>query len=623
MGRPIQKVLLIEPRNPQAHIFSRVAIPRLGSVLLGTILQQQGLDVKVVVEEIKALDYHNLDFAPDLVGISTITSTAPRAFELADSYRAQGIPVVLGGPHSSFLQEESLQHADYVVCGEGDEALPELVAAYNQGGGFASIRNLCFHGESGLQINPLRPFLQDLDVLPIPDYNLIHGWRSGQQEVISIATSRGCPFGCRFCSVIQMFGRQYRYNSVDRIIDEIQRNAMQAGHIFFCDDNFTANRDRIKTLLERILQMGLKMEWSAQVRVEAARDQELLDLMARSGCLMVFIGLESINPATLKAYKKSQTVDDIRECVHNFHEKNIKVHGMFIFGAEEDNAQVIRETVTFSHQIYIDSLQYLILTPLPGTPVYQELKEEGRLLNRDWSHYDGHHAVFLPRYMTPYELQVETLQAMKNFYTWTSVLKRLIRRDWFFARLKIHGRLHLRRCFQQNQGYLRQLKAELFCRARQWRSLWPQKRIRRVGIPEDIWQLTAWENGPKEFLLRFIEKLGVEVVRESREAAANADVKAEPGQIAAMLAQINNLQGKADLVLLPFWQGIDNVCQKARDLGDDMGGRLDSFRRTLAFDFDRKSFYNACMQLGLCFKSRPRLIRRIFFQTLGEVEATM
>ncbi|MBW1917075.1 MAG: B12-binding domain-containing radical SAM protein [Deltaproteobacteria bacterium] len=620
MALPIRKVLFIEPRSPRAHIFSRVVIPRLGCVLLGTILKQQGLEVKVIIEEVNSPDLDRLDFQPDLVCISSISSTIPRAFQLADYYRQQGVPVVMGGPHSSFLPAESLEHADYVVSGEGDEALPELITALNEGSGFESIANLNFHRGEELQINPRRPFIEDLDILPIPDYSLIHGWRTGKQRYVSIATSRGCPFNCRFCSVIQMFGRRFRYNSVDRIVEEVSLNGVQSQHLFFCDDNFTVNRERIKNLLERMLSLGLKVEWSAQVRVEAARDMELLELMARSGCYIVFVGLESINPATLKAYNKSQTVEDIQDCVINFHRAGIKVHGMFVFGSEEDNPQVIKETVKFSRRLDLDSLQYLILTPLPGTPVYDELEAQNRIICRDWSRYDAHHTVFLPRQMTPYELQWETFKAMKRFYSWSSAVKRLIRRDYFMAMLKIHGRLHLKRAFYEKKGYFQQLKDQLFSRARQWRAYWPRhRRIRRVGIPEDIWQLTAWETGPREFLLRFLERLGVEIVREGKADLPALALDADNGQIATLIAEINNLQEKVDVILLPFWQGLEGFRQKAKDWHQELGDRLHSWRRTVAIEFDRGSFYNVCMQLGLCFKARPRRIRRIYFQTLGEV----
>jgi radical SAM superfamily enzyme YgiQ (UPF0313 family) len=624
MGLPIRKVLFIEPRNPRPHIFSRVAIPRLGSVLLATILRNQGIEVKVVVEEINQPHLESLDFHPDLVCISSITPTTPRALQLADNYRQQSIPVVMGGAHSSFLPEESLEHADFVVCGEGDEALPELIEALEGRRNLETIGNLCYHKDGLIQKNNWRPFLKDLDTLPIPDYRLIHGWRPGKQAVVSIATSRGCPFGCRFCSVILLFGRQFRYNSIDRVIEEIRQNGIQAKHIFFCDDNFTADLKRSKQLMKRIIDEGLKVEWSAQVRVEAARDPELLDLMARSGCFMVFIGLESINPATLKAFKKAQTVEDIREAVKTFHHYGIGVHGMFIFGSEEDTVQVLRDTVKFSHEIDVDSLQYLILTPIVGTPIYDELASQNRLLHHDWQYYDGHHAVFVPRYMTPFELQMETLRAMKRFYTWPSVLKRIWRRDWFYAKLKAHGRLHLRRSFKEvKQGYFQQLKEQLFSKAKQGRDLLPRRRIRKVGIPEDIWGLTAWESGPREFLLKFLEKLGVEIVQEGLDSGTMPELSTEKNRTALLMAEIARLQEKSDIILLPMWAGLENVRQKAREAQQELGQLLATYRQALPVNFTPTLFYNVCMQLGLMIKARPGLIRRIYFQTLGETRTTI
>jgi radical SAM superfamily enzyme YgiQ (UPF0313 family) len=614
MARPIKKVLFIEPRSPRPHIFSRVVIPRLGSVLLGTILQNQGTDVKVVVEEVHQPDYRNLDFKPDLVGISSISSTAPRAYKLADFYREQGIPVVLGGAHPSFLPEEGLQHADYVVCGEGDQALPELVQAIEGGGDFSQIGNLAYREGDVIHKNPWRPFLEDLDSLPIPNYNLIHHWR-GNRGCISIATSRGCPFNCSFCSVILMFGRKYRANSVDRIVEEIKANGIRANHIFFCDDNFTANRQRIKELCERILKENLKIEWSAQVRVESARDPELLDLMARAGCYMVYVGLESINPATLKAYNKSQDLDSIKECVINFHKHGVKVHGMFVFGSEMDHYQVIRDTVKFSRGIDLDSLQYLILTPVPGTPVYTELEKQNRIICRDWSQYDGHHTVFQPRQFTPYELQTETIRAMKRFYSWPSVVKRIMARDWFFVKLRAYGRILIWQSRWSKNTYIQELKEQFSSRVRRLRQWLPGGApVTRVGIPADAWQLGPWENNSREFLLRFLQKLGVEVVQEAEPVAP------EQGPVAAVKAEIARLQEKADLVLLPLWENLETARQKVRDLADEFSQEGWS-KKILPLKFSKESFYHTCIDLGLCFKHRVDLIRRAYFQTLQEVGA--
>jgi len=614
MARPIKKVLFIEPRAPRPHIFSRVVIPRLGSVLLGTILQNQGIDVKVVVEEVSQPDYRNLDFQPDLVGISSISSTAPRAYELADFYREQGLPVVLGGAHPSFLPGEGLQHADYVISGEGDEALPELLQTISERGDLGQVRNLSYLEGDIVRQNPWRPFFDDLDNLPIPNYGLIHGWKGNGAHCVSIATSRGCPFNCSFCSVILLFGRKYRSNSVDRVMEEIRVNGHTAKHIFFCDDNFTANRNRIKELCERILRENLKIEWSAQVRVEAARDPELLQLMARSGCYVVFVGLESINPATLEAYNKHQDVDSIKECVINFHKFGIKVHGMFVFGSEMDHYQIIRDTVKFSRRIDLDSLQYLILTPVPGTPVYEELEKQNRIICRDWSQYDGHHIVFQPRQFTPYELQTETIRAMKKFYSWRSVLRRLIARDWFYVKLKAYARLLIWRSHWDKSSYIQDLRQQFTSRVRQLRRWFKGKgKVTRVGIPANAWQLGAWENTSREFLLRFLEKLGVEVVQETEPEQGMEN------QVAAVKAEITRLQDKADLVLLPLWENLETARQRVEDLTRDF--EQEGWNKLLPLQFSKDSFYSACIDLGLCVKRRVGRIRRIYFQTLQEVGA--
>jgi len=613
MSPPIQKVLFIEPRAPRPHIFSRMAIPRLGPVLLGTILERQGLEVKVIIEEISAPDYRSLDFHPDLVCISTITSTAPLAYELGDYYRGQGIPVVMGGAHPSFVVRESLDHADYVICGEGDEALPELVAALNSGGDLGAVKNLAFLEGETLRQNPWRPFVENLDDLPIPNYEVVHGWSARRgHRIVSIATSRGCPFNCRFCGVIRLFGRKYRFNSVDRVMQEIRQNGLKAHHVFFCDDNFTADRERIKKLCQRILQEKLNFEWSAQVRVEAAKDEELMQLMARTGCYCVFVGLESINPATLKLYNKSQTVEGIKDCVINFHRHGIRVHGMFVFGSEEDHYQVIRDTVKFSRDLDLDSLQYLILTPIPGTPVYQELEAQNRIFCRDWSHYDGHHAVFQPRQLTAYELQWETIRAMKKFYSWPSVVKRIIARDWFYVKMKAWGRIQMWQARWGKSNHVLHLKERLFSRVRLLRHLLPGGNyVPRVGIPADIWNLGPWENSHREFLLRFLRRLGVEVVQESMPE------KADTGPIKMVQTEIARLQEKADLILLPLWQGLEEARLKIKDAHQQI--TQETVARLLTLEFSRESFYNACMELGLCFRKRMRRIRRVYFQTLAEV----
>jgi Radical SAM superfamily len=365
-------------------------------------------------------------------------------------------------------------------------------------------------------------------------------------------------------------------------------------------------------LCARLLKEKLKIEWSAQVRAEAAKDPELLDLMARSGCFAVFVGLESINPATLKAYNKSQTVEGIKEAVVNFHRFGIKVHGMFVFGAEEDHYQVIRDTVKISRQMDLDSLQYLILTPVPGTPFYREMEAQNRIICRDWSQYDGHHTVFQPRQFSPFELQMETNRAMKKFYSWPSVLRRLITLDLFYAKLKAYARFLLWKSNARQNRYFRQLREQLFARARQLRRWRPSgHQLPRVGIPAAIWNLGPWESRPREFLLHFLKHLGVEVVQDSGEAPE------ETGALAAIKGEIIRLQEKADLVLLPMWQGLGEATQKLKELPQELA--QGTMARFMALEFSPASFYTDCMELGLCFRKRLAGIRRIYFQTLAEV----
>jgi hypothetical protein len=399
-------------------------------------------------------------------------------------------------------------------------------------------------------------------------------------------------------------------NSVARVMEEIRVVGRQARHVFFCDDNFTANRERIKELCQRIVSENLHLEWSAQVRVEAAKDPELMELMARAGCYQVFVGLESINPATLKAYNKSQTVENIKECVVNFHNHGIRVHGMFVFGAEDDDYQVIRDTVKFSRKVDLDSLQYLILTPVPGTPFFQEMEAQNRIICRDWSQYDGHFTVFQPRHFTPYELQCETIRAMKRFYSFPSVLKRLIARDWFYVKLKTYARFFIWRSRWDKSNYVEQLRRRLFSKVRQIRAWLPKRaRIAKVGIPSDIWSLSTWESKPREFLLRFLERLGAEVVQEGAAEAAPG------GALMAVHAEIARLQEKADVVLLPLWEEARQKLSNLQELSQDFRTKL------LPLEFSRCSFYTACMELGLLFQRRLSRIRRIYFQTLQEMGA--
>ncbi|MCI4445522.1 MAG: radical SAM protein [Candidatus Aminicenantes bacterium] len=444
-----KKISFIEAGAPGLHIFSKFPIPRLGTILLATMLRERGYEARVFVEDVADLDWSVIEQS-ELVGISTITSTAPRAYVLADRIRALGIPVVMGGPHVSFMPDEALDHADFAVRGEGEESFFQLLAYLEKGRpALSTIRGLSFKAKDGKKThNPAAEFIQDLDSLPEPDFSLVHRWKPS--HIYPISTSRGCPYGCRFCSVIQMFGRKYRFKSVEATVKELKLAAeVSRGTKFIVDDNFAADIKRAKEILRAALAERIKMTWSTQVRVDVAKDRELVRLMADSGCHTLYIGFESINPATLKAYNKKQGLEDIVTCIRTLKDYGLHIHGMFVLGADPDTVETIRRTAEFAAKYRIDTVQFMILTPLPGTPLYDQLVEDKRLLHTDWSKYDAHHVVFKPGLMTPATLQVETFRAMAKFYSWKYILKHLATFHFHYAAIGLFGKTAIRK-FMRN-----------------------------------------------------------------------------------------------------------------------------------------------------------------------------
>jgi anaerobic magnesium-protoporphyrin IX monomethyl ester cyclase len=429
------KIRLIEPEPPGTHVWSKVLLPRLGLPIIAATLKSHGHDVLVYNPTMAPIDWDDVH-SSDLVGLSSTTSTASTAYEFADDLRARGIIVVMGGSHVTFMADEALQHVDYVARGEGGEQLMlELIEALRGEREADSIAGLSFRRDGEAVHNPSRPPLADLDELPFPDLDLIVG--SDQLKTKPVMTSWGCPFDCTFCSVTAMFGKKYRFRSAENVIAELKEKRPEL--IFFYDDNFAANRKRLKRLLQMMIDEGLAVPWSAQVRADVARDRELLDLMRRSGCHLVYLGLESVSQATLDHFEKSQTVDDIRKAIRVLHEYGIKSHGMFVLGADTDDVQTIRDTVAFAVDNKIDTVMLNILTPLPGTQQFAEMDAEGRIFDKRWELYDAHHVVFEPRLMTPYELQIETLRGYMRFYslrTWLKYVftfqftKRLLFHSW-------------------------------------------------------------------------------------------------------------------------------------------------------------------------------------------------
>jgi radical SAM superfamily enzyme YgiQ (UPF0313 family) len=433
--------------------------------------------------------------------------------------REAGGIAVMGGTHTSFLPDEGMLHADYVVRGEGEFAFQELVEAIQRGEGFERIQNLTYRAADGRLVhNAERPKIPDLDVNPIPDYHLIEGWKPG--GVVSIATSRGCPFSCTFCSVPGMYGHAFRTHSIGRVLEEL---TLHKGNLytFFADDIFTANKKRVKELLRGMIDRGLTPQWGAQVRTETVDDPELLRMMRDANCFNVYVGFESINPRTLKLFQKKQDLAKIERSIERFHEHKIRIHGMFVVGSDEDDVETIDATAEFALKHDIDSIQFMILTPIPGSPDWDTLYARGDkyVISRNWTFYDGHHAVHQPRRMSPYELQTAAITAMEKFYSWRGIGKKLLKRDLYYTTIRYWGKKMLREWWkdEENRAYVEWLRGQLFDEARQF----GQRSVKTVGLPAALLQ-----DKLGQLLQRFLGELGVTVVPLAEAAMEEATTRA-------------------------------------------------------------------------------------------------
>ncbi|MBN1996843.1 B12-binding domain-containing radical SAM protein [candidate division KSB1 bacterium] len=452
----MNKIVFIEPKSPNLHIFSQFLLPRLGVFILGAIVKEYGWDAEVIVEQSQKIDFENIANV-DMIGISTITPTAPRAYAIADKIRALGIPVIMGGPHVTFLPDEALEHADYVIRGEAEEALISFIETWENGKDFSQVPNLSYQTDGKTLHNPMKPLSRSLDENPFPDFSLSQYVRNKiiGKTTIPVQTSRGCPFHCSFCSVTGMFGNAYRFRSTENIIEELYRYNHKKHSIFFYDDNFTANRRRAKALLRRMIEEKFKFRWSTQVRVDIAKDPELVWLMKKAGCHTVYIGMESVNPQSLKSMKKQQTVDEMAQAVKVLHRQGIRIHGMFVYGFDEDDWHTVKETVRFAKRAKLSSTQFLILTPLPGSKFYNQVTRENRIQFHDWALYDAHHAVFMPKRLSLFELQRAQIFSHSKFYSLVQVIRRALSFAWVEFAIAVYARKLNRLWQKKNKTFLR------------------------------------------------------------------------------------------------------------------------------------------------------------------------
>ena len=341
----------------------------------------------------------------DLVGISCSTFNAPRAYEIADAFRARGIPVMLGGFHPTFMPEEALGHADAVCVGEAETALPHMMADFEAGklGGIYS---------GGLA---------DINTLPTLNRDLLK--KDAYLTVNTLQATRGCPHACTFCSVSKFHEHHQRFRPVESVLEELRQLGR---HVLFTDDNLIGRISYAKELFRQMI--PLNKRWYSQCSIRIAGDDELLDLAARSGCRGLFIGFESMSEQVLRSSHKGFNISkDYAQAIRKLHSKNIAVYAAFVFGIDGEDESVYRNTLDFLQANNADILQAMILTPYPGTELREQFLRDGRIFDHDWSHYDGNHVVYHPQGTTPERLAAGRAWVHAMFHSRRSIAQRTVK----------------------------------------------------------------------------------------------------------------------------------------------------------------------------------------------------
>ncbi|MDH4227296.1 MAG: B12-binding domain-containing radical SAM protein [Deltaproteobacteria bacterium] len=405
-----KKLLLILPRGDRSYFggvsksgkagFIRLALPTLAAIT------PKDWEVEIHDARVKDIDFN---VKPDLVGITGFTSEIPHAYSVADGFRKKGVKVIMGGVHASALPEEALTHADSVVIGEAELVWESLLKDLEKG-----------------ELKPTYKAekMADMGGYPFPKRELLNRsmYTSGFN---SLQATRGCPFDCGYCAVTAFFGHKFRTRPIPEVLEEISR--FDTRNFFFLDDNIIGHPKYAKELFHALIPM--KRTWGSQASITLARDEELLNLYAKCGGQYAFIGLESLSEANLKNVNKSwNSPAKYKEAIGKIHDAGINVIASFVFGLDNDDKNVFRNTFEFVMDNNIAAAQFHILTPLPGTRLYAELENEGRITDRDWAKYHTGEVVFKPKTMTAEELQNGYYWIYKETYRMKNILKRCIRR---------------------------------------------------------------------------------------------------------------------------------------------------------------------------------------------------
>jgi radical SAM superfamily enzyme YgiQ (UPF0313 family) len=402
------RLLLIDPVttaetlavSQRARLRKGIGYPGNG-LLTVAALTPPDVEIRYIDESVEAIDY---DFKPDLVGISVQAPTAPYAYRLAGQFRASGVPVVLGGIHVSLNPQEASPHADAVVIGEAELSWRQLLVDFEN-----HRLQKVYRGDG----------LADLDQSPAPRRDLL---RSDLYRIPNVVqASKGCPYGCSFCSLHAYVGHTPRFRSVSSVVDEI--SGLTSNSFIFADDNLYSNPDYTRRLLVGLSE--LKKHWAAETTWHMAFDSQLLTLAKKSGCIGMFVGFDSMgNHRELRKVPRSKSVDEVYiDAIRRIVDHGIAVVAAFVFGLDEDDESVFERSLRVTLEGGASLVNFSVLVPYPGTPVHARLRQENRLIETNLSKYISPNVCFTPKRMTVEQLAEGVRWSQKQFYSRRNVLR--------------------------------------------------------------------------------------------------------------------------------------------------------------------------------------------------------
>lgn len=386
-------------KQPRSHRY-----PGLGWLIVASLCNP-ATDITLVDDEVEDIPYEK---ETDLVGISLFTANSYRAYEISKSFRCRGIPVILGGVHVVACPEEASEHADSIVVGEAEDTWPELLKDFNSG----RLKRMYTSTNTS-----------DLSNMPLPRRDLLD--KTKYSTINTVQATRGCPFDCEFCSMRILFGSRTRCRPSEEVIEEIK--SLDGNAFLLNDDNLAQKRDYYKNLFRSLIPLNKK--WVGAASWNIANDNETLDLLEKSGCRALAVGFESLEPhyGVKKIGSKGDNFLRYKEVVKKLHTHKIAVLANFIFGFDNDNESMFKKTLEFALESQIDTAQFNILVPYPGTPVYQRLEEEGRITDRNWSNYISCNLCYKLKNMSKRAFLEELYKLKRKFYSSSKIAIRVMR----------------------------------------------------------------------------------------------------------------------------------------------------------------------------------------------------